>query len=154
LIDIESFNPDPPDIVLAGQMENPLGTTRIVNLHAGITSTGSRSSADADPASLIRTNILDLETPEGSVGQPGARVNVDVVDSAHVPQATDFISARVSGLDGSIYLGRNQFFTGELVKYHADGAELGNLTSDHYYVVIAGSDGLHVQLASIDTPGT
>jgi hypothetical protein len=152
LIDIESFNPDPPDIVLAGKIENPLGTTRIVNMHAGITSKGSRSDADADPTSLIRTNILDLETPEGSIGQSGARVNVDVVDSAHVPQATNFISARVSDLDGSIYLGRNQFFTGELVLYHTNGAVLGNLMNDNYYVVIASDDGLHIQLASIDTP--
>src|SRR5262249_19688526 len=60
LVDIESTNPDPPAIVVGGVIETPLGTTRVVNHHADIHSTGSRTGADADPGSLIRTNILDL----------------------------------------------------------------------------------------------
>ncbi len=154
LIDIESLNPDPPDVVVAGVIDNPIGTTRIVNPHASILSTGSRTSADIDPGSLIRTSILDLEAPTGSVGQASARVNVDVVDSAGRPPDTNFRTSAVNPADGSIFLGPNEFFTGQLVKYHAGGAVLGNLLNDHYYVVIASGDGVHIQLANIDTPNT
>src|SRR5207302_4829964 len=113
-----------------------------------------RANADADPAALMRTSILDLETPDGSIGAASPRVNVDIVDSANRPQATNFFSARVSSLDGSIFLGRNAFFTGELVQYRASGAVLGGLTNNDYYVVVGSSDGLHIQLATIDTPNT
>ena len=116
-------------------IENPIGTTRVVNAHGNITANASRLNGDDDPTSLIRTNILDLETRDGNIGQnPGDafgqvatglhRINVDVVDSPKVPLATDFITARVSGLDGSINLGLNQFFTGELVQYNKYRAPL------------------------------
>ena len=154
LVDVESFNPSRPPIIVNGVINNPIGTTRIVNRHGDIQSTGNRANGDADPTSLIRTNILDLETPEGSVGQTAHRVNVDVVDSASVPQATGFLSARVSGADGSISLGRNIFFTGELVRYTAAGAALGGLTSGDYYYVIASDDGLSLKLASVSSPST
>src|SRR5262249_49409759 len=65
---------------------------------------------------------------------------------------TDFISARVSGFDGSIFLGQNQFFTGELVQYLAVGTALGGLVSGNYYYVIKSSDGLSVKLASVVDP--
>jgi hypothetical protein len=152
-IDIENTNPDPPDVVVAGIIDNPIGTTRIVNPHGSILSMGSRMG-DADPGSLIRTNVLDLEAPSGSVGQASARVNIDIVDSAGRPPDTNFITSAVSSADGSILLGPNEFFTGQLVKYHAGGAVLGNLTSDHYYVVIESADGQHIQLAEIATPST
>jgi hypothetical protein len=164
-VDIESFHTSMPVISLNGAIENPIGTTRIVNWHGNIQSTASRANGDDDPSSLIRTNILDLETPQGSVGQnPGDafgqtpnssqhRVNVDMVDSANVPAPTSFQSAQVSGLDGSIYLGRNAFFTGELVKYMAATA-LGGLTSGDYYYVIASADGLSIKLESVTDPKT
>jgi hypothetical protein len=163
LVDIESTNADPPSITINGKIENPIGITRIVNLHGNILAGSSRTSADTDPTSLIRTNILDLETPDGSVGQdPGDafgqtstnlhRINVDVVDSANVPMATTFITARVSGSDDTIYLGQNQFFTGELVQYTAGTTPLGGLTNGDYYYVIASGDGISIKLASVDNP--
>src|SRR5262249_11165996 len=117
-IDIESTNTDPPDIILAGIIENPLGTTRVVNVHGSILSNASRGdggvdASSFDPSSLIRTNILDLETKNGFIGQdPGDafgqtatglhRINVDIVDSAKVPSATNFLSARVNPADDTI----------------------------------------------------
>ncbi|WP_456654689.1 hypothetical protein [Bradyrhizobium sp. JR3.5] len=176
LVDVESLSAAAPAIVLDGQIENPIGTTRIISLHGDIRSTASRTDADNDPShpnttdhlgQLIRTNILDLETPDGNIGQnPGDlfgqtpvaanhRINVDMVDSANVPAATDFLSARVSSADGSIYLGLNQFFTGELVQYNTVGGAkaLNGLTSGDYYYVIA-SDLQHIQLARINDPHT
>src|SRR5439155_276351 len=96
LVDIESTNGTATPITLSGIIENPIGTTRVVDLHGDILSSVSRADGSTDPASLIRTNILDLETPDGNIGQnPGDafgqtpagsqhRVNVDVVDSADV----------------------------------------------------------------------
>src|SRR5262249_48229131 len=172
LIDIESTSASRPSITINGLIENPIGTTRVVNKAGDILSSASRA-ADPDapsplppgPGSLIRTNILDLEAYAGSIGQdPGDafgqtpntnhRVNVDVVDSASVPAPTTFIAARVSGTDGSIYLGHNQFFNGELVQYHKiSGTTLGNLTDNDYYYVIA-VDALHIQLAHVSDPTT
>ncbi|MDD1750937.1 MAG: hypothetical protein LUO89_13810, partial [Methanothrix sp.] len=166
LVDIENLNNDPPNVILNGIIENPIGTTRVVNIHGDILSTASRTSADSDPSSLIRTNILDLEADAGNIGQnPGDafgqtpvaanhRINIDVVDSASVPAPSAFQSALVSGLDHSIYLGENSFFTGELVRYDASGPALGGLVSGHYYTVIEASNGLSVQLASVSDPST
>jgi hypothetical protein len=42
LIGIQSLNPDPPDIILGGVIEGPLGTTRLVNVSADIRSAGSQ----------------------------------------------------------------------------------------------------------------
>ncbi|HEX5279640.1 MAG TPA: hypothetical protein VFW28_06150 [Micropepsaceae bacterium] len=144
-----------PTLTISGVIENPIGTTRIVNVNGNITSTGNRSnSSDQDPTSLVRTNILDIEADNGSVGTSSNRVNVDVVDSANLPAATDFISARVTSLDHSIFLGQNQFFTGELVQYHASGTALPGLTNNDYYYVIESADGLSVQLAAVGSPTT
>ncbi|MGY3658239.1 hypothetical protein [Bradyrhizobium sp. USDA 376] len=166
LIDIENTNTDPPNITLSGVIDNPIGTTRVINVHGDILSSASRADGDADPASLIRTNILDIEARQGNIGQnPGIvnfadpvspsqhRVNIDVVDSANVPAATDFVSGNVSGGDHSIVLGLNQFFDGELVKYVASGTALGGLTSGNYYYIIA-LDSLRVQLAEVSSPTT
>src|SRR5262249_35008747 len=110
------------------------------------------------------TNILDLETPDGSVGEnpgdafgqtptAGHRVNVDVVNATGFPTGTTFLTARVNGADGSIFLGQNQFFPGELVKYQATGGVLGGLTNNNFYYVVA-DDGFSIQLASVDSPTT
>ena len=77
VVDIESTNIDPPDVTLSGIIENPIGTTRVVNVHGNILSNASRGdggvdASSFDPSSLIRTNILDLEAKNGSIGQnPG-----------------------------------------------------------------------------------
>ena len=154
-VDIENTNVDPPSITLSGVIENPIGTTRVVVVNGNILSTGSaRDNTYADPTSLIRTNILDLEADSGYIGTSGQRINVDVVDSANVPAATNFLSAAVDGATHAIFLGLNQFFTGELVRYHASGTVLGGLVNNDYYYVIESGDGLSVQLASVADPGT
>src|SRR5262249_1113329 len=150
-VDVESKNAASTPIRLNGLIENPLGTTRVRNEHGNIESKDSRPVGDGDPGALIRTNIVDLETPDGNIGSASPRVNVDEVDSAGVPMATGFISARVGG-DGSIFLGRHQFFTGEVVQYNASGPALGGLVKGKYYVVLASSDDLSVKLAPINDP--
>ncbi len=152
-VEIRNLNLDPPSVLINGVIENPIGTTRIVDVNGDILSAGSRLN-DNDPSALIRTNILDLEANNGNIGTTGARINVDIVDSANVPAATDFISARVSDSGDSIYLGQNQFFTGELVRYNSGGADLDGLVSGQYYYVIESADGLSIQLASVGDPGT
>src|SRR5205085_8214281 len=154
-ISIENTDPPaPPTLTINGVIENPIGTTRIVSANGNIVSTHNRANGDDDPTSLVRTNILDVETQNGSIGTAANRINVDVVDSGNVPAATDFISARVTSLDHSIFLGQNQFFTGELVKYHASGTALPGLTNNKYYYVIESADGLSVQLAAVGSPNT
>jgi hypothetical protein len=154
LTTIDNTNPDPPDVIINGIIENPIGITRIVVVNGNILSSASRVNGDADPTALIRTNILDLETPSGSIGQSSPRVNVDVVDSANVPAPTTFITAHVSDVDDRIYLGPlHQFFTGELVKY-SGSPNLTGLVNNHYYYVIVSSDGLSIQLADISAPST
>ena len=153
LVDIQ--NSDTPNILINGLIDNPIGTTSIKGAGGEIRSTGSRGSFHTDfgtsRQSLIRTNILNIEAPGANVGQSSPRVNVDVVDSQFVPQATPFRTGRVSDLTDSIYLGRHQFYTGEQVKYHADSTVIGGLAQDGYYYVLASGDGLSLQLSL--TPG-
>jgi hypothetical protein len=154
-VDIESTNNAAPAILENGTIENPIGVTRIYNAFGNIQSTNARDVVGSDGrVSLVRTNILDLETPAGSIGQSAPRVNVDIVDSAAVPRATSFLTARVSSQDGSIFLGRHQFFTGEVVQYTVQngGTALGGLISGDYYAVIASPNGLSIQLANITSP--
>ena len=163
LVDIESTNAVATSITLNKVINNPIGTTRVIDLHGNILSNARRLNGDTDPTALIRTNILDLETPDGSIGTypgdefalagSGNRVNIDVIDSAHVPAPTSFQSAVVSGVDGSIFLGLNQLFTGELVQYHTSGTALGGLVNDNFYYVLD-ADSLHVRLASVTAPTT
>ena len=76
--------------------------------------TKARDLTGIDPnASLVRTNIVDIESANGNLGAAG-RINIDQVEAAGLPGATSFLTARVAN-DGSIFLGRNQFFGGELV---------------------------------------
>ncbi|KKL19547.1 hypothetical protein LCGC14_2464370, partial [marine sediment metagenome] len=153
LVDIENLNDDPPDVTISGVIENPIGTTRVVVVDGDILSTGSRSSADSDPASLIRTNILDLEANEGDIGTSSSRINIDLVDSDSAPFDTEFITARVSGADGTIFLGSHHLFTGQVVRYTSSNP-LGSLSPGDYYSVIASADGLSIQLAAINTPNS
>ena len=144
-----------PTVFVNGTIENPIGTTSIVVADGDVRSTHPRDVSDgAGHVSLIRTNVLDIETPLGGVGQLSSRINVDVVDGGSLPQGTTFRTTRASGADDTIFLGRHQFFTGELVLYQTAGTAIGGLTSGHYYKVIVTSDGEGIQLAEVGTPGT
>jgi RTX calcium-binding nonapeptide repeat (4 copies) len=153
LVDVENLNVDPPNVVINGIIENPIGTTRITVTNGNIFSTSNRVD-DNDPGSLIRTNILDLEAKNGNIGTSTNRINVDVVDSKARPEPTTFLSARANIADNSISLGDDQFFTGELVKYES-ATPLGGLMSGYYYYAIVSSDGQSLQLAQVlkDGPG-
>jgi hypothetical protein len=170
LVDVESQTLlAPTSITINKVIENPIGTTRVIDLDGPILSSSSRTTQASDPQSLIRTNILDLETPNGSIGQnPGDpddvfggpampstnhRINIDPVYSGNVPAATSFQTAVVTNNGPAIFLGLNQFFNGELVRYDTTGTAIGGLTSGHNYYVV-NADGLQVELASVDNPGT
>ena len=151
LIDVDSAS---PLTELNGTIENPIGTTSIVVPAGNVRATHGRGVPDPDGRlSLIRTNVLDIETPAGGVGQSDPRVNVDVVDGGGLPQPTNFFTVRVSALEDSIFLGRHQFFTGELVRYQTAGTAIGGLTSGSFYKVIVTSDGLGIKLAPMNDPG-
>jgi len=142
-------------VFINGTIENPIGTTSIVDLSSDVLATNDRDVADGvGRFSLIRTNVLHIETPAGGVGTGSTRVNVDVVDAANLPTASTFRTVRASGVTNSIFLGRHQFFTGELVQYTTGGAAIGGLTSGNYYKVIVSLDGETIQLAEMTSPHT
>ncbi|MDH3308770.1 MAG: hypothetical protein OEO77_14805, partial [Acidimicrobiia bacterium] len=62
----------PPFIRLDGYIENPIGTTRIENLSGDILS--------GPGAEVIRTNILDLYAPQGTIGVQGPPRNAIIVE--------------------------------------------------------------------------
>jgi hypothetical protein len=153
---IEITNEGNADIHLNGKIDNPIGTTSILNVNGSVFATMDRDldPDSTNPQSLIRTHILRIEASE-SVGSdpdsdpPGHRVNVDIVDSAGLPEDALFDTGRVSGLSDEIFLGQeNRFFTGQLVQYHASSTEIGGLTDGDYYYAIVSSDKLRVQLAA------
>jgi len=129
------------DVRLGGLIENPIGTTSIVNTGGGAYSTAAR------PTSLIRTNILRIDVATG-VGTLASRVNVDVVDANGRPTATTFRALDVSPLTNELFLGRHQFFENEQVLYHSTGTALGGLTQDHYYYVVGLASGIGIKLAA------
>jgi len=145
------------DILLNGTIENPIGTTSIVNTKGSVLSTGVRDAAHADyeksRVSLVRTNILHIATPgtAESVGADGKRINVDVVDASLLPEPTGFETRRVNDASDAIFLGyQNQFYQGQLVQYQtATGTTaITGLANNGYYYVIASDDGLSVKLAT------
>jgi hypothetical protein len=158
-------------VTVNGTIENPIGTTVIRNQGGPVQAGGGRGVLDsviftaasrpsscggADGAagtghySIICTNILDLETfgVAQDIGQNGPRINVDYVQSDSVPVATTFTTGRVSSLTHSIFLGPNQFFTGEQVKYTTTGTPIAGLTSGNYYFVAESADGLSISLST------
>ncbi|MFK4837745.1 hypothetical protein ACI3KY_18610 [Microbacterium sp. ZW T2_14] len=59
-VDIANWTgPGTPDIVLAGFIDNPIGTTRVINEHGDIWAQGAGS---------IRTNIAQLHANQGTIG--------------------------------------------------------------------------------------
>jgi hypothetical protein len=153
-VEIEDFG-GANAILLNGLIENPIGTTIVRNANGNVRSTKARDLTSTDPnASLVRTNIVDIESANGSVGQAGGnRINIDQVEAAGLPGATSFLTARAAS-DGSIFLGRNQFFGGELVQYNSSGTAIGGLTKGDYYVVVTSPGDLSIKLASVSDPNT
>ena len=169
-------------IEINGTIDNPIGTTVIENTLGnvrsshdrltsdGITTSPARASscggadageslpgggtftADGGHYALICTNILDIQTPGGSVGSSSTRLNISYVDAQLAPSNVtlpigfDFTTGRVNNATGEIFLGPNPFFTGQLVLYSTSGTALGGLTSGDRYTVVAVDDGLRIKL--------
>jgi hypothetical protein len=156
VIEILNLGPDADgdgsDVYLNGTINNPIGTTSIVNTVGSVYGT-----ADAD--SRVRTNILKIDardnvgtaTPgsESISGYSADRVNVDIVDAAGLPQGANFRTNLVNSTTHQIVLGQsNPFVTGQLVQYvKTSGADITGLTSGGYYYTVVSDDGLSVGLA-------
>lgn len=140
------------DIKLNGSIENPIGTTSIVNTGGSILSTKDRGVTAPDGrASVVRTNIVNLNAAT-DIGSSTERVNVDIVTAEGFPVATGFKTLQVNAAGNDIFLGgENRFFNGQMVLYTANSTAIGGLTSGQRYYVIASGDGQRVALAA--TPG-
>ena len=98
LVDIE--NKAVSNVLMNGTINNPVGTTELVNLHGDVRATHDRATTDGaftgtqagpcgDPSgstsngrySIICTNVVDIRTPAGNIGQSSTRLNLDLVDS-------------------------------------------------------------------------
>ena len=76
------FDTSAHDLVIDGLIDNPIGTTTIINTNGNILSTTPRGIVGPDGnTSLIVTNILDIEAPKGSIGTTSLRINIDLVQS-------------------------------------------------------------------------
>ena len=74
-----------PNLILNGTINNPIGTTTIVDQYGNITSTNPRGVQGPDGRySLVVTNILDIEAPNGSIGTSADRINIDLVQSLNL----------------------------------------------------------------------
>src|SRR4029077_6483425 len=142
-------------ILFNGTVENPIGVTLIQNTGGSVRSTNARDVVVGGHTSLVRTNILSVDVPQGNVGQDAAhRLNIDIVDGPGVPRGTLFRTGRVSPITNAIYLGfENQFFTGELVRYNSPDT-FAELTDGGYYVVLVQPDDISIKLANTSTPNT
>jgi hypothetical protein len=162
VIDIRNMTAS--NIFINGKIENPIGVTSIFNAGGDVRSTKVRGSTTSygppvtppdGRTSLIRTNILRVDVPLGSVGVGATqRLNVDIVDASGVPAGTTFRTGRVSPISNAIYLGfENQFYNGQLVQYTTTDS-FAELVPGHYYVVLVQPDGISIKLAETATPTT
>ena len=132
-------------MIINGTIDNPVGITRIYAAHGDILSTHARGVAGPDGRfSLIITNVIDLQAPNGSVGKL-PRINVDIVYSAIAPAPVVFKTSQVAGPLDTIFAGPSQLFNGALVKYTTEGTAIGGLTPGAKYTVIL--NGITIQLA-------
>jgi hypothetical protein len=84
------------DILLSGAIDNPLGSTSIVEANmAGIASGSILSSG---PGQSIETGSLVLESENGGIGTDADRVNVQMVQSGVAPSLT------ATAPNGNLYL--------------------------------------------------
>jgi hypothetical protein len=74
LVDIENRSTTAsPNIILSGLINNPIGTTKILNSSGSILSAG--------PSAVVLTNILDVEAANGSIGSSAQPFNAELVQS-------------------------------------------------------------------------
>ncbi len=96
LVDIENTSTvDAPNIILQGSIDNPIGTTKIINASGSIQSIGSQAT--------VTTNILDVSAPDGEIGSPADPLNADLVQSEDTKQVERPIQATVLA-GGNAYL--------------------------------------------------
>ena len=155
LVDVRNLSSS--NVLINGTIDNPIGTTSIVNTGGDVLATKARDVVGADGRiSLIRTHTLRLETPAvtGDVGQSpsiGNRLPIDRVDAAGVPLPIVFKTNHVSLVTGTIYLSVfDQVFDGQLIRYTSSDP-LGGLTSGAYYFALS-PGGLGIQLAAAGAP--
>ncbi|MEL6550929.1 MAG: hypothetical protein AAFQ54_11870 [Pseudomonadota bacterium] len=138
---VEITNTGTGDVELNGVINNPIGTTTIVNTQGSVIATQPRDS------SLIRSQTLNIDAASDVGIEGGARVNLDMVESAGVPVAFEFTTGQVSGLTDQIFLGQgNKFYTGQLVQYTAASTPIGGLVSGNFYYVEMSADNQAVTL--------
>ncbi|MGA2700304.1 MAG: hypothetical protein ABSH35_04325 [Isosphaeraceae bacterium] len=74
LVDIENRSTTgSPNIILNGLINNPIGTTEILNASGNIESTG--------PQAVVVTNILDVKAANGQIGSSANPLNAELVQS-------------------------------------------------------------------------
>jgi hypothetical protein len=96
LVDIENRNPvADPNIILTGLINNPIGTTEILNPLGSILS--------ASPQAIVRSNILDVEAANGDIGSGANALSAQLVQSEDVNKVKRPIQATVLA-GGSAYL--------------------------------------------------
>jgi len=83
------------NVILAGPIENPIGTTRIVNNSGDFLSGGS--------AAVVRAQSLDVEA-SGSVGTAGNRLDVELVESVAATGALRLATLTATAGTGDLYL--------------------------------------------------
>ena len=167
---VHVLNTTAGDVVLEGSIQNPTGTTLITNLGGDVYGGQARGTTDGAYAngrsaacggsegatsdgrySLVCTNVLRIEAPEGNVGVngdgTGHRVNIAWTYTEIFPPAASFVTSNVSA-GGVIGLGRHPLYTGQRVVYHAGGTALDGLVDGGIYWVIAQPDGQSIKLAA------
>ena len=96
LVDIENRSTTgSPNIILNGLINNPIGTTDILNASGSILSNG--------PQAVVRTNVLDAEAASGQIGSSASAFNAELVQSEDTHQVDRPIQATVLA-GGSAYL--------------------------------------------------
>ena len=103
LVDIENRSTTgSPNIILQGLINNPIGTTKIINARGNVQSAG--------PQAIVLTNILDLdaEPANGQIGSSANAVNAELVQSEDTNQVERPIQVTVLA-GGSAYLNLTGF---------------------------------------------
>ncbi|WP_294608493.1 hypothetical protein [uncultured Roseovarius sp.] len=148
---IEIINTGNSNVIIDGTINNPIGTTSIINTGGGgfgsILSGKDRGVTSPDNrAALIITNILNIDAAN-DVGSDTERLNVDLVSVAGLPATLDFATSQVSALSNSIFVGQSsKFVDGQLVRYNSTSPDIG-LTNGAYYYVQVSDDGLSLKLS-------
>jgi hypothetical protein len=78
LVDIESTGPSGSDVMVAGTINNPLGTTKLVSASGDI--------LQSNEEGLVLTNSFQAQAPLGTIGDSGGfRFSVELVESGGRP---------------------------------------------------------------------